>query len=385
MARVATKTKSIQQEKVDMLKTELNKMLGAGTISTASEDKYKVSYWSTGLLPIDVLLQGGFPKGRFVEIFGPYSSLKSYVGLCTIAQIQSQGGTCAVIDTEHSFDADWATSIGVNNEQLLIQRPKTGEEAMDTAETLVRGGIDFVMFDSVAAALPQDENKKRLHDNNVSVARLAALMSVAMRKLTTANSETSFLWINQTRVNVGVMFGSNEATPGGKALPFYASYRVRMSVIEQMKREITVFDGEKPRKAKETYGQKFKAEIVKSKLSAPFRDTFFDWNLEGGYVDIPTYLMSQGVERGFVTYKGPMWTYGKHVVRGREAFREFLRANPDVALDLENKIRREAGIEEVKASLGSLKLGITPKAERALIKSHREPDTGKRTLKLKRG
>ena len=371
------------QEKVNMLKSELNKMLGAGTISTANEDKYKVSYWPTGLLPIDVLLQGGFPKGRFVEIFGPYSSLKSYVGLCTIAQIQSQGGTCAVIDTEHSFDADWATSIGVNNDQLLIQRPKTGEEAMDTAETLVRGGIDFIMFDSVAAALPQDENKKRLDGNNVSVARLAALMSVAMRKLTTANSETSFLWINQTRVNVGVMFGSNEATPGGKALPFYASYRIRMSVIEQMKREITVFDGKAPRKAKEIYGQKFKAEIVKSKLSAPFRDTFFDWNLEGGFVDIPTYLMAQGVETGIVTYKGSMWNYGKHAIRGREAFHTFLTENHNVALRLENQIRKTANLPLISDPSSGLKLGITPESEKA--RKQGPIAKPKRMLKIKKG
>lgn len=364
------------------LMAEMNKLLGAGTVQTASDDQYKVEHWPSGLLPIDILLQGGFPKGRFVEIFGNYSTLKSYIGLCTIAQVQASGGTAAVIDTEHSFDSSWAEAIGIKTDELIIARPKSGELGIDIAETLIRGETDFIMFDSIAAALPQDERKKRLDDNNLAVARLAALMSAACRRLTAANKKTSILWINQTRVNVGVLFGSNETTPGGKAIPYYASYRLRMQMIEALKRDIEVFDGDKKRKAKEQYAQKFKAEVVKSKLSAPFRDVFFNWDLEGGRIDIPTYLMAQGLEDGIVTMSGTSaWNYDGTTIRGKDKFREHLATNPDVLLKLENRIRREHDLPEIAVSSAAIGIGNAPKPSSALA----NVPARKTTLKLKSG
>ena len=354
-------------DRAKALMQDLNKFLGKDVIQTASAPDYKVDYWPTGLLPMDILLQGGLPKGRFTEIFGAYSTLKSYVGLCTIAQVQAAGGVAAVIDTEHSFDQDWAKATGVNTGDLLISRPKTGELAIDIAEGLVRNGVDFILFDSIAAALPQDEEKKRLDDNNVSVARLAALMSVACRKLTAANKKTSILWINQTRTNVGVMFGSNESTPGGKAIPYYASYRMRMSIVESMKRDVEIFDGEKRRKAKEVYAQKFKAEVVKSKLSSPFRDVFFNWSLEGGQVDIPAFLMSQGLELGIISVHGTSsWNYKGHSVRGRENFRDWLAADPKMCLELENRIRLEYGLSTLKTSSMNVAIPNAPVPKKLL-------------------
>lgn len=349
------------------LMADINKALGKDVLQTASDTRYKVDHWPTGLLPMDILLQGGFPKGRFVETFGAYSTLKSYIGLCTIAQVQSGGGVAAVIDTEHSFDSSWAESVGVNNQDLLIVRPPTGEVGIDVAETMVRGGIDFIMFDSIAAALPQDEQKKRLADNNLSVARLAALMSAACRRLTAANDKTSILWINQTRTNVGVMFGPNETTPGGKAIPYYASHRLKMSMVESLKREVEVFDGDKRRKLKETYAQKFKAEVVKSKLSSPFRDVYFNWNLEGGAIDIPSFLMAKGLEEGIVSLQGTSaWSYDSLSVRGKDAFKKKLTDSPELLLQLENDIRRKVGLPELKKSAAGVSIPNAPKPPRKL-------------------
>ena len=202
----------------ETLAAELNKKLGSEAISLGSDPKWKVSYLSTGIVAVDYLLQGGLPRGRFIEIYGDYSTLKTYVALRAIATTQAAGGKCALVDTEHSFDPEWAVSCGVDIAALMLSQPETGEEAVDAGEVHIRAGVDLLVFDSVASLLPKSEQEVQLGRKTPQPARLAALMSLAMRKLTAANSSTAVLWINQTRMNVGVTFGSPETTPGGKAL-----------------------------------------------------------------------------------------------------------------------------------------------------------------------
>lgn len=318
----------------------VNATLGKDTISMASDPAYKVEYISTGLLPFDILLQGGMPRGRFVQIHGDYSTLKSYIGLCTAREVQRMGGVAAFIDNEHSFDPEWAESVGVNVADLIVKRPATGEEAIDIMEVLVKGGVDFICFDSVAAALPQAETTKRLHGESMQPGRLAQLMSAAMRRLTTINQDTSILWINQTRQNIGITFGSNEALPGGKALPYYSSYIMSVRKTGKITRDIKFFDGEKWAGGKEQIGQRFKAEVIKSKLSKPFRDVWFTWNLENGQIDIPNFLVSQGVENGLVQQKGNTWTYGTQVKAvGRAKFMDALASNDSAMQSLESELR----------------------------------------------
>ena len=205
------------------LAASVNAAMGKDSVIMGNDPYLTVTYLPTEIEPMDDLLQGGLPFGRFVEIFGDYSTLKSYVGYKAIASAQKKGMLAALIDTEHSFDPKWAEDIGVNTKELIYRQPENGEKAIDLAEVLIRGGVDIIVFDSVAAALPKSEQQLMLGgDKNVQPARLAQLMSLAMRKLTAANKKTTVLWINQTRVNVGVMFGTNETVPGGKALPFYA-------------------------------------------------------------------------------------------------------------------------------------------------------------------
>lgn len=310
------------------LLAEINAALKGDVVKLGSDMNLKVEYLPTSVLPIDILLQGGIPRGRFVEFYGDYSTLKSYVGLKAIATTQASGGVCALIDTEHSYDPSWAATLGVNTDDLIIQQPETGELAMDTAEALIRGKIDLIVFDSIAATLPQTERNKRLHDESVQPARQAQLMSLAMRKLTAANSKTAMVWINQTRLNVGVTFGNPESLPGGRAMPYYASYRINMKKVGKVTRDVQSWDGEKMVASKEQIGQKFKAIVEKSKLSKPFRDVYFTWDYETGEVDEVGFLIALGLESGVITQKGAAWTFDGQNYRGRENFKTTVESDP---------------------------------------------------------
>lgn len=310
--KTAVKTTSTQAQ-VQQLMSSVNSILGKGTLTTASDPFFNVTYLRTGIAPIDDLLQGGIPFGRFVEIFGDYSTLKSYIGLCAIRECQQMGKLAALIDTEHAFDPKWAKEIGVNLEDLIIKRPANGEEAIDIAEILIRGGVDLIVFDSVAAALPKSEENTQLSgDKNIQPARLAQLMSLAMRKLTAANTKTAVLWINQTRINVGVMFGSNESVPGGKALPYYASYRISLRKAAKVFEDtyVTVIgDENRPtkKKFKLTVAQQIRATVEKSKLNAPHRDVMFNFDFRMGMVDDWWYLATKCLDTGALTYERKMW------------------------------------------------------------------------------
>lgn len=310
-----------KSERARQLMAEINATLKGPVLKLGSDLDLKVEYLPTGVLPIDILLQGGIPKGRFVEFYGDYSTLKSYVGLKAIASTQASGGVCALIDTEHSYDPGWAATLGVDTESLIVQQPETGELAMDTAEALIRGKCDLIIFDSIAATLPQTERNKRLHDESVQPARQAMLMSLAMRKLTAANTKTAMVWINQTRLNVGVTFGNPESLPGGRAMPYYASYRINMKKVGKITRDVQTWDGEKMVTTKEQIGQKFKAIVEKSKLSKPFRDVYFTWDYETGEIDEVGFLIALGLEDGIITQSGASWEFEGEKWRGKDKFK----------------------------------------------------------------
>lgn len=292
----------------------VNAAMGKGTVEFGSDPHYTVKYLATGIVPVDEILGGGFARGRFTELFGDYSTLKSYIGYKSIATTQAAGGTCALIDTEHAYDEDWAKEIGVDTGSLIIKQPDTGEEAMDIAELLIRNDVDLIVFDSVAATVPRAEADIMLSgDKNIQPARLAQLMSTALRRLTTANATTAVVWINQTRLNVGVMFGNPETTSGGKALGFYSSIRMacrkagKVTINENVM--VTGPDG-KPKKAtsKKVVGMNIRLTLEKSKLSKPYKEVFFTFDLATGQVDELGYLINRCIEEGHIKNAGGSWT-----------------------------------------------------------------------------
>lgn len=324
-----------QSAKAKALAEAVNSAMGKGTVTMGSDPYWKVNYLPTGIAPIDDLLQGGIPYGRFVEIFGNYSTLKSYVGYRAIANCQRKGELAALIDTEHAYDPKWAKECGVDIDNLVLKQPATGEEAVDIAEILIRGGVNLIVFDSVAAALPKAEKDTMLSgDKNIQPARLAQLMSLAMRKLTAANKKTAMIWINQTRINVGQMFGNPETVPGGKALPYYASYRIALrkagSVQEKIHVHITKEGKPCIAAINQTTAVTIKATVEKSKLNAPFRDVMFNFDFRAPGIDEWLYLATQALDAGIIEYNRGMWWLTKNGTkkyRGREAFQAAVGEN----------------------------------------------------------
>ena len=329
------------------LAAQINKLFKEKVVLLGSDATFTVDYLPTGLLPIDLLFQGGIPRGRFVVMTGAFSTLKSYIALKTIATTQKIGGQCALIDTERAFDPEWATLIGVDVNKLIVWPDPnsgtvhTGEEAIDVAQVLVLNKVDLIVFDSVAAALPQQEANKRLHKENIQPGRQAALMSAACRKLTASNSKTAIIWINQLREQIGVTFGPTERAPAGRALPFYASIIVNIRKAGTVTRDYQAFDGEKFLNRKAQVAQTFRALIEKSKLNRPYRETFFDFRLETpvGF-DIPKFLFSQGVEYGLIIKRGSTWHYGETKAVGRDKFITMLAAQPAMQKKLETSLRK---------------------------------------------
>ena len=301
----------------EQLMQDINKLLGAGTIKMACDESLVVRHLPTGVLPIDILLDGGIPTGRFTELFGAYSTLKSYVALSCIAQTQKAGGVCALIDTEHSYDPIWAKEIGVDIDKLIYQSPSTGEEAMDVSELLIRNGVDLIVWDSVAATLPQAESKKRMANESVQPARLAALMSLGMRKLTAANKHTAMLFINQTRLS-------------GK-----------------LKEAVDTYDSEgKKVSINSVTGHKIKATLEKSKLSAPNKDVLFTFDLSTGGIDELGYIISICLERGMICHEGRSWWIANQEdqkIVGVEKFRAWMGENPLVVETLRNSLINPTG------------------------------------------
>ena len=282
----------------------------------------------TGALALDLALGvGGLPRGRVTEIYGPESSGKSTLATHVVAEAQRNGGICAYIDAEHAMDPVYARAIGVDVDELLISQPDTGEQALEIADTLVRSGaIDVIVIDSVAALTPKAELEGEMGQSHVGLQ--ARLMSQALRKLTSNlnKTKTICIFINQLREKIGVMFGSPETTPGGRALKFYSSVRLDIRRIESLKSGV------------EIVGNRTRVKVVKNKCAPPFRQAEFDI-MYGKGISREGSLLDTGVEMDIVTKSGAWYTYeGEQLGQGRENAKSFLSDNPEIMMEIENKI-----------------------------------------------
>ena len=314
---------------------QIDRQFGKGSVMRlGSEERAPVESIPTGAIALDVALGiGGLPRGRIVEVYGPESSGKTTIALHAIASAQARGGVAAFVDAEHALDPEYAKKLGVNIDDLLVSQPDTGEQALEIADMLIRSGsVDVIVVDSVAALVPRAEIEGEMGDSHVGLQ--ARLMSQALRKLTGAlsNTGTTAIFINQLREKIGVFFGSPETTSGGKALKFYASVRLDIRRIETLK------DGQ------DSVGNRVRVKVVKNKLAAPFRQAEFDIlfgegiSREGGLIDF-------GVEQDIVKKSGAWYTYeGEQLGQGKENSRRYLKENPELANEIEQKIKSKLGI-----------------------------------------
>jgi recombination protein RecA len=329
-AKVDAKASTERSRAVDAAILTIEKQFGRGAImKLGSRERLEVDTIPTGAISLDLALGvGGLPRGRISEIFGPESSGKTTICQHIIAEAQRRGGVAAFIDVEHALDSAYAAATGVNVDELLVSQPDTGEQALEIAETLIRsGGVDIVVIDSVAALVPRAEIEGEMGDSFVGIQ--ARLMSQALRKLTgaVARSNTTLLFTNQLREKIGVMYGSPETTPGGRALKFYASVRLDIRRIETIKT------------GTESVGSRVRVKVVKNKVAAPFRIAEFDImygegiSMEGGLLDV-------GVAGDIVSKTGAWFNFGDvRLGQGREQSKDFLKANPAVAAEIDAKIR----------------------------------------------
>jgi len=325
--------KETNKEKIKALEmaiSQIEKNFGKGSIMRMGEGTVAegIQAISTGSLTLDIATGiGGLPRGRVVEIYGPESSGKTTLALSTVAQAQAAGGTAAFIDAEHALDINYARKLGVQIDDLLVSQPDTGEQALEVAEALVRSGaLDIVVIDSVAALVPKAEIEGDMGDSLPGLQ--ARLMSQALRKLTASisKSNTTVVFINQIRMKIGVMFGNPETTTGGNALKFYASMRLDIRKIENLKdnQEIT--------------GGRVRVKVVKNKMAPPFRQAEFDIYFNEG-VSHNGEVVDLGVEKGIIEKSGAWYSYGgTRIGQGRENVKEYLKNNPDTAHEIENKI-----------------------------------------------
>ncbi len=315
---------------------QIEKQFGKGSIMRLGEGEVieDIEVVSTGSLGLDTALGvGGLPRGRVVEIYGPESSGKTTLTLQVIAEMQKLGGTCAFIDAEHALDAQYAQKLGVNLQELLISQPDTGEQALEIVDALVRSGsVDLVVIDSVAALTPKAEIEGEMGDSLPGLQ--ARLMSQALRKLTAIikKTNTMVIFINQIRMKIGVMFGSPETTTGGNALKFYASVRLDIRRIGSIK------------KGEEVIGNETKVKVVKNKIAPPFKTAEFDI-LYGLGISREGEIIDMGVEAKVLEKSGSWYAYkGEKIGQGKDNAREFLKENPELAVEIENKVRESLGI-----------------------------------------
>ncbi len=315
---------------------QIEKQFGKGTIMRLGEGEVieDIEVVSTGSLGLDLALGvGGLPRGRVVEIYGPESSGKTTLTLQVIAEMQRLGGTCAFIDAEHALDTAYAQKLGVNLQELLISQPDTGEQALEIVDALVRSAsVDLVVIDSVAALTPKAEIEGEMGDSLPGLQ--ARLMSQALRKLTGSikRTNTMVIFINQIRMKIGVMFGSPETTTGGNALKFYASVRLDIRRIGSIK------------KGEEVIGNETKVKVVKNKVSPPFKTAEFDI-LYGQGISREGEIIDMGVEAKVLEKSGSWYAYnGEKIGQGKDNAREFLKENPGLAFEIENKVRDALGV-----------------------------------------
>jgi recombination protein RecA len=320
---------------LELALAQIDKQYGKGSVMRLGEEgRAPIAVIPTGAIALDIALGiGGLPRGRVVEIYGPESSGKTTVALHAVANAQRNGGIAAFIDAEHALDPEYAKNLGVDTDALLVSQPDTGEQALEIADMLIRSGaLDVLVIDSVAALVPRAEIEGEMGDNHVGLQ--ARLMSQALRKITGAmsNSGTTAIFINQLREKIGVMFGSPETTTGGKALKFYASVRLDVRRIETLK------DGGEP------VGNRTRVKVVKNKVAPPFKQAEFDI-LYGKGISREGSLIDMGVDQSIVRKSGAWYTYeGDQLGQGKENARKFLLDNPDVANEIEKKIKEKLGI-----------------------------------------
>jgi recombination protein RecA len=324
-----------REKAIDAALAQIERQFGKGSLMRMGDQtRAPIDVIPTGAIALDVALGvGGLPRGRVVEIYGPESSGKTTVALHAVANAQRAGGLAAFIDAEHALDPEYAKALGVDTENLYIAQPDNGEQALEIADTLIRSGaLDVIVIDSVAALVPRAEIEGEMGDSHVGLQ--ARLMSQALRKITGAlsQSKTTAIFINQLREKVGVMFGSPETTTGGRALKFYASVRLDVRRIETLK------DGQ------DAVANRTRVKVVKNKVAPPFRQAEFDIvygqgiSREGGLIDL-------GVEHGFVRKSGAWYTYESgQLGQGKENARAYLKENPDIANEIEKKIKEKLGV-----------------------------------------
>ncbi|SLN76835.1 recombinase RecA [Oceanibacterium hippocampi] len=324
-----------KKKALDAALSQIERAFGKGSVMKLGQrETVKLPSISTGSIGLDIALGiGGLPTGRIIEVYGPESSGKTTLTLHAVAECQKGGGTCAFIDAEHALDPGYARKLGVDVSELLISQPDTGEQALEIADTLVRSGaVDMVVVDSVAALVPQAELEGEMGDTHVGLQ--ARLMSQALRKLTASisRSKCMVIFINQIRMKIGVMFGSPETTTGGNALKFYASVRLDIRRIGAIKNRDDVV------------GNQTRVKVVKNKVAPPFKVVEFDI-MYGEGISKSGELLDLGVKAEVVEKSGSWFSYGDlRIGQGREQARAFLKENPAVADEIEEKIRRNAGL-----------------------------------------
>jgi recombination protein RecA len=331
--------KALNTEKAKALQaalSQIEKQFGKGSIMRLGDGEVAndIQVVSTGSLGLDIALGvGGLPRGRVVEIYGPESSGKTTLTLQVIAEMQKLAGVCAFIDAEHALDTQYAQKLGVNLQELLISQPDTGEQALEIVDALVRSGsVDLIVVDSVAALTPKAELEGEMGDSLPGLQ--ARLMSQALRKLTATINKTNtmVIFINQIRMKIGVMFGNPETTTGGNALKFYASVRLDIRRTGSIK------------KGDEVIGSETKVKIVKNKVAPPFKTAEFDI-LYGEGISREGEIIDMGVEARILDKAGSWYAYnGEKIGQGKDNAREFLRENPDMAIEIENKVREAMGV-----------------------------------------
>ncbi|HEY8349708.1 MAG TPA: recombinase RecA [Clostridiales bacterium] len=319
-----------RKKALEMALSQIEKQFGKGAVMRLGEEAHlNIETIPTGAIGLDIALGvGGVPRGRIVEIFGPESSGKTTVALHIVAEAQKMGGDAAFIDAEHALDPAYAKNLGVDIDNLIVSQPDTGEQALEIAEALVRSGaIDVIIIDSVAALVPKAEIDGEMGDAHVGLQ--ARLMSQALRKLAgvVSKSKTTAIFINQLREKVGIMFGNPETTPGGRALKFYASVRMDVRRIDSIKQGTDVI------------GSRTRVKIVKNKVAPPFREAEFDI-MYGTGISKEGSILDVGVSMDIINKSGAWFSYnGQRIGQGRENAKQFLKENPEVAKEIEMKIR----------------------------------------------
>ncbi|MDP9329734.1 MAG: recombinase RecA [Actinomycetota bacterium] len=358
-----------REKMLDVTLQQIEKQFGKGAVMKLGEHPMGagISVISTGSIALDIALGlGGIPRGRIIEVFGPEGSGKTTVSLHMIAEAQRGGGIAAFIDAEHALDPTYARELGVNIDELLVAQPDSGEQALEIADMLVRSGsLDLFVIDSVAALVPRAEIEGEMGDTHVGLQ--ARLMSQAMRKLagTLSKFDTSAIFINQLREKIGVMFGSPETTPGGRALKFYSSVRLDVRKIENLK------DGT------DVVGSRTRVKVVKNKIAPPFRQCEFDI-MYGKGISKEGSLIDVGVDLEIVKKAGAWFTYeGEQLGQGRENARQFLAEHVDLREEIERKVREAVGLTNFGAEGDETPIEIVPD----LVVDDEQPAPAKRSAK----